>query len=229
MASATYHLLHHPSTSISIHLALGVCGAILSQAWLQIQWPPGWHSENIATKELVPIVAAAATWGSQWQFQAIRGHCDNIHVAVVSAINSGRAKFPPVNRLLHCLFFFFADQFNFGPTAEHIKGLQNQPEDANSCNYTISTHFQLNPSPQPMPKDLLQSLLDRQAHSLVIASLESTVQHLFSKGLATSTHRAYSSASRRYLRFCNTFCIPTPFPLSEDTLCYFVAHLSTQV
>ena len=134
------------------------CGAIWSQAWLQIQWPPEWHSENIATKELVPIVAAAATWGSQWQFQAIRCHCDNI--AVVSAINSGRAKFPPVNRLLRCLFFFAA-QFNFGLTAEHIKGSQNQPADAISRNYTISTHFQLNPSPQPMPKDLLQILLDR--------------------------------------------------------------------
>ena len=106
----------------------------------------------------MPIVAAAATWGSQWQFQAIRCHCDNI--AVVSAINSGRAKFPPVNRLLRCLFFFAA-QFNFGLTAEHIKGSQNQPADAISRNYTISTHFQLNPSPQPMPKDLLQILLDR--------------------------------------------------------------------
>ena len=123
-----------------------------------MKWPLDWLSENIATKELVPIVAAAALWGPRWQCCSIRCHCDNI--AVVSAINSGRAKFPPLNRLLRCLFFFAA-QFNFNLSAEHIKGSENQPADAISRNHTISNHFQLNPLPHPVPMALQQMLMDK--------------------------------------------------------------------
>ena len=39
-----------------------VCGAFLEggTAWFQFQWPLGWEGVNIATKELFPIVVAAA-------------------------------------------------------------------------------------------------------------------------------------------------------------------------
>ena len=41
------------------------CGAFSpSHGWFQLQWPPSWHSTNIAAKELVPIVIAG-TLGSQ--------------------------------------------------------------------------------------------------------------------------------------------------------------------
>ena len=37
-----------------------VCGTIWALAWIQKQWPPDWQEVNIATKELVLIVAGKA-------------------------------------------------------------------------------------------------------------------------------------------------------------------------
>ena len=42
------------------------CGAIFCNTWFQASWPPSWEAINITAKELVPIVIAAALWGSQW-------------------------------------------------------------------------------------------------------------------------------------------------------------------
>ena len=64
--------------------------------------------------------------------------------------------------------------------------------------------------------------------SMVIPALESSVRLFFNKGIAASTQRAYSSALNRYTAFCSTFNINQPFPLSEQVLCYFAAHLSAQ-
>ena len=108
------------------------CGAVWAKLWLQIQWPTSWLQENIAVKELVPIVAAAALWGPTWQGSSIMCHCDN--TAVVSAIRAGRAKFTPVNWLLRCLFFFAA-HYHFSILAQHIPGHENAIADAISRNY----------------------------------------------------------------------------------------------
>lgn len=43
------------------------CGRVLlPSSWFQIQWPPSWVEIDIVTKELVPIVAAAALWDKYW-------------------------------------------------------------------------------------------------------------------------------------------------------------------
>ena len=60
---------------------------------------------------------------------------------------------------------------------------------------------------------------------MVIPSLEGTVLRLFKDGLAPSSNRAYASATRRFEKFCQAFKIQNPFPLTEDTLCYFVSFL----
>ena len=54
-------------------------GALWEEKWLQIAWTewPGFETENIAAKELFPIVVAAATWGSSWRGQVVCCHCDN--------------------------------------------------------------------------------------------------------------------------------------------------------
>ncbi len=41
------------------------CGAIFGNTWFQVLCPPSWAAINITAKELVPIVIAAACWGSQ--------------------------------------------------------------------------------------------------------------------------------------------------------------------
>lgn len=44
------------------------CAAInlVNGQWFQIQWPEQWADVNIAIKELVPVVVAAAVWGQLW-------------------------------------------------------------------------------------------------------------------------------------------------------------------
>ncbi len=48
--------------------------------------------------------------------------------------------------------------------------------------------------------------------------MDTTVQELFSEGIAPATRRNYRTGERRYLRFCDQFRIPTPFPASERVL-----------
>ena len=54
--------------------------------------------------------------------------------------------------------------------------------------------------------------------------MEASAQHLFAKGLATSTQRTYKSGQDRFLKFCTTVG-STPLPVDEASLCSFVAHL----
>ena len=46
------------------------------------------------------------------------------------------------------------------------------------------------------------------------------------KCIAPATRAAYASAQRRYATFCQQFKIADPYPLSEGTLCRFVAFLA---
>ncbi len=81
------------------------CGAIDSTVgWFQLTWPGTcWMDANIATKELLPIVVAAALWGASWRGSHVCFHCDN--AAVVSVINKHSAKDKVMVHLLRCLFF----------------------------------------------------------------------------------------------------------------------------
>ena len=60
-----------------------------------------------------------------------------------------------------------------------------------------------------------------------ITSLEATVQKFYTCGIAKSTDRTYTSAKKRFLKFCLTYNI-TPFPASETTLCLFVSYLAEE-
>ena len=53
------------------------CRTVQFPRWLQLIWLEEWASENIAVKEFVPIVAAAAMWGINWKGCIIQFHCDN--------------------------------------------------------------------------------------------------------------------------------------------------------
>ena len=101
-----------------------------------------------------------ALWGVFWQGVAIACHCDNM--AVVSAINSGHAKYPPLNCLLQCLFFFMA-HFKIAISAHHIPGSANAIADAISRDKPIPSHPQvLAPVPTPLPVELKGLLLNRK-------------------------------------------------------------------
>ena len=55
--------------------------------------------------------------------------------------------------------------------------------------------------------------------------MDISISYYFAKGLAPSTHKAYSSAQNQYLSFCTANQLQ-PIPLSEATLCQFVTELA---
>ena len=42
------------------------CAAVQLPYWFQLQWPPSYSHNPIATKELLPIIMAVAIWGKSW-------------------------------------------------------------------------------------------------------------------------------------------------------------------
>ena len=123
------HLTPHSPRVVSDASGSWSCGAFLAASgiWLQIPWLPEWLERNIAQKELVPIVAAAALWGHEWSRQVVVFKCDNM--AVVHSLNEMSARDPNLNHLL-MLFFFIKAQFQFEHKAQHIAGRDNTAADA---------------------------------------------------------------------------------------------------
>ena len=128
-------------------------GAALEVAtgkWFQIQWPHTWKGTNIAIKELVPVIAAAAIWGPQWEGSKVCFNVDNM--AVVAALNNNRARDPHLAHLLRCLFFFEA-HYKFEHQSTHIPGKLNTAADALSRNRT-STFHSVFPQAQTLPSQV---------------------------------------------------------------------------
>ena len=94
-----------------------------SAEWLQLRWPDTWSEIPIVAKELVPIVAGLAVWGSSWVGGTVQVYCDNM--AVVQCLNSGSAKDPLLNHLLRVLALLLA-RLGVSLRADHIAGLQNR-------------------------------------------------------------------------------------------------------
>ena len=57
--------------------------------------------------------------------------------------------------------------------------------------------------------------------------MEDNVSRYIGQALAPSTLRSYESGQRRYLKFCNDASLPL-WPLTEHSLCLFVAHLGSE-
>ena len=108
------------------------CGAISQETgWLQVPWPDNWNTIDIAAKELVPVVLAAALWGHKWTGGHVCFHIDNI--AVVEVLNNRTSKHSLVMHLLQC-FSFYASYHGFHFSAQHILGVLNVVADAISRN-----------------------------------------------------------------------------------------------
>ena len=104
------------------------CGALVPNgAWFIGQWPPHWACVDIAVKELVPVLLAAALWGPSWRGQHVLFHIDNM--AVVQVVRNLNASNPLLCHLLRCLYFYSA-HFRFTFSATHIPGVQNIAADA---------------------------------------------------------------------------------------------------
>ena len=134
------------------------CGAYWGSEWFQLTWDDRCRSDNIATKELIPIVVAAAIWGKKWQGKFVQARSDN--QAVVATINSRTSRDPSIMHLLRCLFFIEAS-FDIVLSAAYLPGRQNELADHISRNnisppLLLAYNMQSGPLHVPTPlKELL--------------------------------------------------------------------------
>ena len=111
--------------------SFGCGGVALPSTWFQLKWPESWAEVDIAVKELVPIVVAAAIWGRRWYRVHVCFHSDNM--AVVSILRNRSARNEIALHLLRC-FYFYTAFFQFEYSAEHMPGMLNTAADALSRN-----------------------------------------------------------------------------------------------
>ena len=134
------------------------CGAYSGQSWFQLAWTPKTTEYQIAVKELIPVVIAAAVWGKQWKGLDVKCYSDN--QAVVAVVQSRTSRDSDIMHLLHCLSFIEA-RFEFCMSADYIPGKCNDLADDLSRNH-LSSFLQkaVNASPQPTAiPQLLRDLL----------------------------------------------------------------------
>ena len=97
-------------------------GASFKRAWIMSTWSKEQLSRSIQWKELFAIIAAAATWGNQWQ-----RNCDNQAI-----VHVWQAKGPKNLALVQlcCTLFFLAAKNSFNISLKHLPGADNQIADA---------------------------------------------------------------------------------------------------
>ncbi len=138
------------------------CGAWSGREWFQVAWDEVSREKCIAVKELVPIIIAAVTRGSDWKGLSVCARCDN--KAVVDVLTSRSCKDKDLMQLLRSLFFLEAI-YQFRLVAVHIAGVDNKLADDLSRN-----RFQefkgkvagMKEHPSPIPEFLLQWLFQPQ-------------------------------------------------------------------
>ena len=107
------------------------CGAFWESKWFHFSWPTSLQNVPIATKELIPIVVAAAVFGHQWRGHLVEFKVDNM--AVVHVLNNTYSKDQHLMHLIRTLVFLAA-RFDFWFSASHIEGKANILAEALSRN-----------------------------------------------------------------------------------------------
>ena len=133
------------------------CGAYWGSQWFHFPWPPCLQSLPIATKELIPVVVAAAIFGHHWHGQIAKFTVDNM--AVVHVLKATYCKDLHIMHLIRILVFLAA-RFNFWFVADHIIGKENSLADHLSRNKLCQFFSQVPQARQYHPPDLPDSLID---------------------------------------------------------------------
>ena len=135
------------------------CGAWHRASWFQHPWRVEEQGLDIVVKELLPIVMAAAIWGSQWKGCFVTNHCDN--EAVVAVVNSRSSRNRHLMHLLRCLCFYEAHG-QFRLKAKHLPGVCNgRADDLSRGNQStfLSKTPEADRHPSPIPPALPSLLL----------------------------------------------------------------------
>ena len=198
-------------------------GAFWNSWWFQLAWSDTacTGEVNIAVKELIPIVMAAAMWGKAWEGQVVCCRCDND--AVVAVLNKRTSRDQDLMDLLRCLSFFEA-RFSFRAVASHIPGVQNSLADDLSRNKLSSFSPGYGPGHFVLPVQTTSATwghADQPKTALDISSLEEAVQRYFENGLAPSNRRTYKAGINKFMKYCALYSISTPLPVSQSLLCSY--------
>ena len=151
--------LHHPIVVTSDASGLWGCGAWCGHKWFQLQWDQQSIGRQIAVKELLPVIIAAAIWGHELAGKRVVSNCDN--QAVVAVLNSRYSREKDLMQLLRCLFFLEA-HFQFQLSAYHLPGILNDCADDLSRNHLSSFQAKMpmaDTYSSSIPPSLLQWLL----------------------------------------------------------------------
>ena len=141
---------HSPDTSVfSDASGSWGCGALWQLNWFNLPWSARLQDCSIAVKELIPVVIAAAIYGSRWKGKIIQFVVDNM--AVVEVLNRSYCS---DNHLMHLtrLLVFLASYHNFWFMAKHIAGKENTLAEALSRNNMPFFHSQVPQAPQDQPR-----------------------------------------------------------------------------
>ena len=140
------------------------CGGYWVDKWFQLAWSSTRVSSsvNIAVKELIPIVLAAAVWGQWWQDGVVLCRCDN--EAVVAIIKSRTSRDIELMHMLRCLAFIEA-KFSCTIIAVHLPGVNNSLADDLSRD-RLASFLQSAPGPlSQVPTTLSPRLLELTCNS----------------------------------------------------------------
>jgi len=130
-----------PDTIFSTDACLTGCGGITSTAYYHTRFPASVLAcfTDIHHLEALAILVALRLWGCAWSGLRIQVFCDNL--AVVSALNSGKAKDPKLATCLRAIWFVAA-MHGFELSAVHLLGEQNRAADLLSRWHLSETYRQ---------------------------------------------------------------------------------------
>lgn len=123
------------------------------------------------------------------------------------------------------LLVFFASYHHFWFYAAHVAGKDNSRADSLSRNNIL---FFLSQVPSTSPPAIINPFIINHSGSskshMDIHQLDEALWQYFAEPLTSSTHKTCATAEHWYLNFCRYFSL-VPLPVSESTLCYFMACL----
>ena len=162
------------------------CGAFFNGQWVFFPWPVHWHGcpimRDITLLELIPVVLAISTWGSQFSNKKLIMHVDN--EAFVSVINKQTSKSKNVMTLVRTLVLCLL-QNNTTFRSEHVPGSSNKIADSISRKQwsrfrTLAPGRRIsNQNTNTICRDDIQFEIDR----LLRASTAESTQETYDRGL----------------------------------------------
>ena len=137
------------------------CGAWFRSHWFQLPWDDHSAGLSIMVKELLPIVLACAVWGREWEKSCVQCLCDN--QAVIACLRSRTTRERHCMHMLRTLAFVEA-RHDFTLRVQYINTKENHLADdlsRNNFSSFLSKVPNADPSPTPLPSQLVDLLLDQ--------------------------------------------------------------------